>query len=1061
MGALYAAWGDFDGRLQLGRIDSDNSFVHLADLGGSLFYAPAMTGFRDRLIYAWTGTGNDHRIRVMSTAPDGSDPSAVAILGDTSMAPPSLAVFKGSVILAYTGENGRRYTLVSPDGQNFSGDERSVQQLATPNVFAKPVLLAWGDRTIITWGGMKTADGSDYVPGTWTRLDVRVSFTCAAPVAGEYGVLSDSDPSMPGDEFTPGINGQAISSGTGVTKSATAGCVDLSGHLGTATVGNILQDTVLPSLEYVRSQVLPEIAPFDWYQQVVSTFNCLDEESGPAVDTVDDHLPEGAHVVPFASCEDKVGNVGEWKGPFSFHFNIDRTPPVIHVPASFSITVNAPVPITYSLPTATDSLSGLASFTCGLPSGSVFPAGKTTVTCTATDRALNIASASFDVTVNINMPPAINSISSGGPISEGGTATVIVDASDADGPLPLTYQFDCNNDGSYDAAASASFATACTFADNGQHTVRARVIDGMGKDIETTTVVTVTSVAPSGSFAYTGSILNEGASFFLGFLGVSDPSPADQAAGFLFAFDCGDGAGYGAPGPADSRTCPAADDGILWVRGKVRDKDGAEREYSANVIVTNVPPVVSAAASAVSLIEGQIAVNSGSFSDPGINDPVTISASIGVVTKSGANNGTWAWSLPTIDGPSTATVTITASDGDGGMHATSFALSVANVPPAANAGADLITASRQSFTLDGTWIDPAGLADGPYSWTWTPLGSPVDHAGQPLPATAGSGAFGSPAAYAADIAVAGEYAFAFAVTDKDGASHTDDIVVVVRNRFVAFGTNSVDIKANATITGDLGAPNHASGPALTDLGVEMVVGTGVALAPGSAVYADSLIARTSVPLAYFNELTGSDAGNITTAISPLPIGIVAPSWARGSGAPGTENIWLDGTRADCRQPDTRCLVSGQTLAPGRYADLRSRAGSGDQPNVLMLTAGDYYFEAISLGRNTRLLFTGPARVYVAGSINSDADNVIGPADGSGIAAHDIVFAVGGISGPAAGPGSQSTAVELGMRDIIHANVYAPNGTIRLRSQATATGAFVARDVEIGVGVTLTLDSAFK
>ena len=42
---------------------------------------------------------------------------------------------------------------------------------------------------------------------------------------------------------------------------------------------------------------------------------------------------------------------------------------------------------------------------------------------------------------------------------------------------------------------------------------------------------------------------------------------------------------------------------------------------------------------------------------------------------------------------------------------------------------------------------------------------------------------------------------------------------------------------------------------------------------------------------------------------------------------------------------------------------------------------------------------------------------------------------------------------------VKANVFAPNGTIWLRSQVEATGAFIARDVEIGTAVTLILDGS--
>ena len=53
--------------------------------------------------------------------------------------------------------------------------------------------------------------------------------------------------------------------------------------------------------------------------------------------------------------------------------------------------------VTYATPTASDNCS--ATVACVPPSGSMFPVGTTTVTCTATDTAGNTATCSFPVTV--------------------------------------------------------------------------------------------------------------------------------------------------------------------------------------------------------------------------------------------------------------------------------------------------------------------------------------------------------------------------------------------------------------------------------------------------------------------------------------------------------------------------------------------------------------------------------------------------------------------------------------------------------------------------------------
>jgi subtilisin-like proprotein convertase family protein len=90
------------------------------------------------------------------------------------------------------------------------------------------------------------------------------------------------------------------------------------------------------------------------------------------------------------------------------------------------------------------------------------------------------------------------------------------------------------------------------------------------------------------------------------------------------------------------------------------------------------PPAVTVNAATVTVNEDQTAVNSGTWSEPGATDVVTLSASIGTITKN--SNGTWNWSLDTSGWtlPGQITVTITASDDDA-TASTSFSLVVNNV----------------------------------------------------------------------------------------------------------------------------------------------------------------------------------------------------------------------------------------------------------------------------------------------------------------------------------------------------------------------------------------------
>ena len=99
----------------------------------------------------------------------------------------------------------------------------------------------------------------------------------------------------------------------------------------------------------------------------------------------------------------------------SASFNVvvqDTTAPVVSVPANITqnSTTGLAIPVTFTA-TATDLVSGVLIPVCTPASGSNFTVGTTTVTCTATDAAGNVGSASFTVTVvdqSVNTNTAIN-----------------------------------------------------------------------------------------------------------------------------------------------------------------------------------------------------------------------------------------------------------------------------------------------------------------------------------------------------------------------------------------------------------------------------------------------------------------------------------------------------------------------------------------------------------------------------------------------------------------------------------------------------------------------------
>lgn len=98
----------------------------------------------------------------------------------------------------------------------------------------------------------------------------------------------------------------------------------------------------------------------------------------------------------------------------------------------------------------------------------------------------------------------------------------------------------------------------------------------------------------------------------------------------------------------------------------------------------NSLPTVNVNNGSVTVNEGQTAANTGAYSDPDGNATVTLSASVGSMTKDATGDGTWSWSFGTNDGPDQSqTVTITATDNVGEVATTTFSLNVNNVAPTA------------------------------------------------------------------------------------------------------------------------------------------------------------------------------------------------------------------------------------------------------------------------------------------------------------------------------------------------------------------------------------------
>jgi hypothetical protein len=194
----------------------------------------------------------------------------------------------------------------------------------------------------------------------------------------------------------------------------------------------------------------------------------------------------------------------------------------------------------------------------------------------------------------------------------------------------------------------------------------------------------------------------------------------------------------------------------------------------------DAPPTVGVNNASVTVNEGQQATNTGTWSDPD-DVTVTLSASVGTVVQ---NNGAWSWSFQTTDGPAeTQTVTITATDEHGATGTATFNLTVNNMPPVltiTRPTAGTLYAKGDSVNLAASFTD-AGTGDThTASINWddgtTSSGTVVE--------SNGSGTISASHAYAN----AGVYTIQVTVTDDDGGSDTEAVMVVVYDPSAGFVT---------------------------------------------------------------------------------------------------------------------------------------------------------------------------------------------------------------------------------------------------------------------------------
>jgi len=144
-------------------------------------------------------------------------------------------------------------------------------------------------------------------------------------------------------------------------------------------------------------------------------------------------------------------------------------------------------------------------------------------------------------------------------------------------------------------AGTASVEVSLWDLDSGEYTIA--VVYGDATNFAegyNAALLTLANAPPMATFAVPTRPVAEGDGFTIALVDPTDPSAADRAAGFTFAFDRGDGKWFTPAAGLGHATVIAGNDPGQTVRARITDREGAENVYTLTVPVANVAPVVRA-----------------------------------------------------------------------------------------------------------------------------------------------------------------------------------------------------------------------------------------------------------------------------------------------------------------------------------------------------------------------------------------------------------------------------------------------------------------------------------
>ncbi|MFM7152436.1 MAG: ELWxxDGT repeat protein, partial [Gemmataceae bacterium] len=323
----------------------------------------------------------------------------------------------------------------------------------------------------------------------------------------------------------------------------------------------------------------------------------------------------------------------------------------------------------------------------------------------------------FATVASTNQPPTITAIGSK-TVAEGSLLQFTVVGKDPEGKTVTYFLPSGSPAGATIDATTGKFSWKPDDGPSQSRSVTVGVRDNLGATTTASFQVTVQNQAPSAKFTYAGD-LKTGKPITFSFSSMWDSSTADRTAGYKYSLDLNNDGDFLDAGEAlnstnSSLTATFATEGAKTIRGRIADKDGGFRDYTASVTVApanNRPPTIDAIP-AKTVKEGSTLSFTVVGKDPDAGQSVTYFLPAGNPSNASIDPLTGVFSWKPDDGPAMSrSISVGVRDTYGLTTTATFQATLSNVAPTARLGFTGTPAVGQTLTFSLTGMWDVSLAD--------------------------------------------------------------------------------------------------------------------------------------------------------------------------------------------------------------------------------------------------------------------------------------------------------------------------------------------------------------